>query len=203
MKQTKRQQQKEQTRQKILETAIDVYARQGILVTRMSDIAEAAGVSHGTVFAHFESQEALLSAVIEQFGLRMGQRTHALAAASRSLREVLLAHLKGIQENEAFYTRLVIETRGLPNIARETLISIQSAISFHISQAAVREMDSGTIKQMPISLLFNTWVGLVHYYLANGDMFSPDGTVIETYGAVLLDHFMKLISPSHEVKKEY
>src|SRR5512133_3576249 len=143
MTQTKRQQQKEQTRQKILETAIEVYARQGILVTRMADIAEAAGVSHGTVFAHFETQEALLSAVIEQFGLRMGQRTHTLATASSSLREVLLAHLKGIQENEAFYTRLVIETRGLPKIARETLISIQSAISFHISQAAEREMDNG------------------------------------------------------------
>jgi AcrR family transcriptional regulator len=199
MKQTKRQLQKEQTQQRILESAIEVFARQGILVTRMSDIAEEAGVSHGTVFAHFESQEALLSAVIEQFGLRMGQRTHALATASSSLRDVLLAHLKGIQENEAFYTRLVIETRGLLKVARETLISIQSAISFHISQAAERAMDNGTITKMPISLLFNTWVGLVHYYLANGDMFSPDGTVIETCGEVLIDHFMKLISTGHEL----
>jgi AcrR family transcriptional regulator len=189
-----RQQQKENTRRKLLDTALEVFAQNGITATRMSDIAEAAGVSHGTVFLHFETQDALISAVIEDFGFRMASRTHELTETSGSLREVLAAHLRGIREQEGFYTRLVIESNQLPPAARNALISIQSAVSFHISQAAQREMDEGSIKPMPVALLFNTWVGLVHYYLSNGDLFSPGKSVIEICGPVLLDHFTGLIS---------
>ena len=191
---TNRQIQKENTRQKLLNVALTEFEQRGIMATRMSDIASAAGVSHGTVFAHFETQEALITAVIEDTGIKIVRRTHELAQDSGGLRQVLASHLEGIQEFEAFYTRLVIEARGLPIIARETLISIQSAISFHISQAAQREMNLGSILPMPISLLFNTWVGLVHYYLTNGDLFAPGDSVIDRYGSTLLDHFMNLVS---------
>lgn len=191
---TTRQQQKEMTRQKILDTALDVFGQQGILATHMSDIAGAAGVSHGTVFAHFATQEDLISAVIEDFGFRMARRTHELARSSGSLRTILTAHLQGLQEQEAFYTHLVIETRNLPKVARETMISIQSAVSYHISQAAAREMEAGLITSMPVSLLFNTWIGLVHYYLVNGDLFAPENSVIKSCSAMLLEHFMSLIS---------
>jgi AcrR family transcriptional regulator len=191
---TNRQIQKKNTRQKLLNVALTEFEHRGIMATRMSDIASAAGVSHGTVFAHFETQEALITAVIEDTGIKIARRTHELAQDSGGLRQVLASHLEGIREFEAFYTRLVIEARGLPLIARETLISIQSAISLHISQAAQREMNLGSILPMPISLLFNTWVGLVHYYLTNGDLFAPGDSVIDRYGSILLDHFMNLVS---------
>lgn len=189
-----RQQQKENTRRKVLDTALDVFSRGGITSTRMSDIAEAAGVSHGTVFLHFETQEALISAVIEDFGFRMATRTHELARASGSVKEILAAHLQGIREHEGFYTCLVIEASHLPTAARNALTGIQSAVSFHISQAAEREMAAGSIKRMPVSLLFNTWIGLVHYYLSNADQFAPGESVVETCGPMLLDHYMNLIS---------
>jgi AcrR family transcriptional regulator len=197
MQKTNRQQKKELTRQKILDTALSVYARQGILVTRMSDIAAAAGVSHGTVFAHFGTQDALISAVIEDFGFKMARRIHDLVENSANLTELLAAHIEGIREQEAFYTRLVVETRNLPEIARLMLISIQSAISFHLSRAFDREMKKGDIQSVPVSLLFNTWIGLVHYYLTNSDLFAPDGSVMERYGPQLVIHFSNLISTSN------
>jgi AcrR family transcriptional regulator len=189
-----RQQQKDNTRRKLLGTALEVFSQNGILATRMSDIAASAEVSHGTVFLHFDTQDALISAVIEDFGFRMATRTHELAGASGSMKEILSAHLQGIREQEDFYTRLVIETSQLPIAARNALISIQSAVSFHISQAAQREMGAGSIKQMPVALLFNTWIGLVHYYLSNRDLFAPGKSVIQTCGPMLVDHFIGLIS---------
>jgi AcrR family transcriptional regulator len=189
-----RQTQKEQTRQRLLEVAQIEFAQRGILATRMSDIAAAAQVSHGTVFAHFATQELLTVAVIQEFGERMARRTHELAGSSARLRDVLAAHLTGIQEYEGLYTRLVLEGRALPQPARDTLISIQSAISVHISQAAERDMQAGLTKVMPLPLLFNTWVGLVHYYLANADLFAPGESVIQRYGPILLEHYMSLIS---------
>lgn len=193
MKSTQRQLQKEQTRRKILEAAFSEFGARGIMATRMQDIAEAAGVSHGTVFVHFASHEAMITAVIEEFGGKMTLRTHELACGCREVKELLAAHLTSIMEFEAFYTRLVVEARLLPTVARDTFIMIQSAISHHINQAARREMDAGTIRSMPLHLFFNTWMALIHYYLSNGDLFAPEGDVMKRYGGMLLEHFMVLV----------
>jgi AcrR family transcriptional regulator len=190
---TQRQVQKEQTRQKLLDIAFIEFGKRGITATRMSDIAKAANVSHGTVFMHFETQELLISAVIEEFGKRITQRMHDLTVNSASVSDILSAHLLGIAEFEEFYTRLVIEARLLPPIARETLLLIQSAISFHLSECSKREMDNGLIHPMPLHLLFNTWMGLVNYYITNGDLFAPNESVIKKHGDTLIHHFMLLI----------
>lgn len=194
MFETQRQIQKAQTRKHLIDTAFEQFARHGLTTTRTVDIAKAAKVSHGTVFAHFSTQEALLNAVIEEFGARVSLRLHELVSCNSSVREVLAAHLKGLTEFEGFYTRLVIEGRLLPERARNTFIIIQSAISFHLSQAAEREIEAGVIASFPIHLLFNTWIGLIHHYLANNDLFAPGESVLERYGQELLEHYMSLIT---------
>lgn len=196
MKTNRRQLQKEQTRRRLLDIAAMEFASRGIMATRISDIAMAAGVSHGTIFVHFASQEELITAVIEEFGQRMSLRTHELASQCESLCEMLAAHLSSTMEFEGFYTRLILEGPRLPPVARDTFIMIQSAISLHISQAAKREMENGTIKAMPVHLFFNTWVGLIHYYLINHDLFAPGGSVLKRHGPMLLTHFINLVKMS-------
>lgn len=193
MKTNRRQLQKEQTRSRLLDIAALEFSSRGFMATRISDIAMAAGVSHGTVFVHFASQEELITAVIQEFGQRMSLRTHELAGQCESLREMLAAHLNSMQEFEGLYTRLILEGPFLPPVARNAFIMIQSAISLHISQAAVREMEMGTIKAMPVHLFFNTWMGLIHYYLTNRDLFAPGDSVLERHGPMLLAHFMNLV----------
>ena len=191
---SQRQQQKENTRQLIIDVALSQFTKDGLIATRTSDIACAANVSHGTVFAHFPTREILLDAVVEEFGMRITNRLHELVSENCGLREVFEAHLKGISEYDGFYTRLVSEGRLLNESSRNSLIMIHSAISFHISQVAEREVTAGKIRPMPIDLLYNTWVGLVHHYLVNSDLFSPQGGVLEIYGQKLIEHFMSLIS---------
>ncbi|NPV92840.1 MAG: TetR/AcrR family transcriptional regulator [Firmicutes bacterium] len=189
-----RRDQKERTRARIIKAAMGRLAVAGLTKVSTADIAKSAQVSHGTIFVHFPTREALLTAVIEEFGARVAGRLHELAQNGSGLREILIAHLQGLIEFEPFYTRLVIEGRLLPDRARQTLVVIQSAISLHISQAAEAEMEEGLIRKTPIHLLFNTWMGLVHYYLANGDLFSPRGSVLLQHGPALIDHYLNLIS---------
>lgn len=197
MKKTNRQLQKEQTKESLLKTAFGVFGERGIMNTRMSDIAQAACVSHGTVFVHFQTQEVLITEVVEIYGGKIALRTHELADSCQHMKEILSAHLAGIMEFEPFYTRLVIENRLLPPAARDVWITIQSAISFHFSQVAEREIQSGRSINLPTHLLFNMWVGLVHYYLTNGDLFAPEGNVIERYGNTLVENYIKLIQTDH------
>ena len=182
-----RQQQKEQTRRRLVETTYQVICRKGIIGTRVSDIAHVAGVSHGAVFVHFESLEVLIAGVIEEYGWRMALRTHELAASSTGLEELLRAQLEGIEEQEAFYTRLVTENRLLPQAARDVWTGLQSAMSFHFCRVAERIWPHADM-----ALMFNTWIGLVHHYLMNGDMFAPEGGVMKRYANTLIDFYIRM-----------
>lgn len=198
MKATARRLQKEQTRQLLLKTAYEVFSQRGIMNTRMSDIAQAAGVSHGTVFVHFQTQEALIEQVTELYARKIALRTHELAEGCGRLEELLRAHVDGIMEFEPFYTRLVIENRLIPSGARDNWVSIQSAISFHFSRAAQRDLKFLQDKDIPAYMVFNLWIGLVHYYLANADLFAPEGSVLRRYGETLIENFMKLLPVAEE-----
>ncbi len=184
-----RQQQKEQTRCRLIDTAYLVICDKGIQNTRVSDIAAAAGVSHGAVFVHFQTLEALIAEVIEKYVRHIVHRTHALSAACAGLEELLRAHLTGIGKHEAFYTRLVTENRLLPQAARDVWIGLQSAMSFHFSRViAARRLKTDS----DAALMFNAWVGLVHHYLSNFDLFAPEGGVIKRYGETLIAFYIKM-----------
>lgn len=193
MRKTVRELQKEQTKELLLQTAYEVFSKKGIMNTRVSDIARAAGVSHGTIFVHFSSLEAMIEEVVALYGQKIAMRTHVLAQSSGSLSDLLRAHLCGIMEFEPFYTHLVIENRLLPPGARDSWISIQSAVSFHFSLVYEREFGHNDRPGIPLHMLFNMWMGLVHYYLQNGDLFAPEGNVIGRYQDILIDSYLKLL----------
>jgi AcrR family transcriptional regulator len=56
------------TRQRLIEAAIDVFLEHGYARTRVQDIAKRAGVTTGAMYAHFESKAALLSEAIATYG---------------------------------------------------------------------------------------------------------------------------------------
>ncbi len=188
-----RQKQKTETRKLIIETSLKLFGENGILNTKTSDIAKAAKVSHGTIFSHFATQEQLIICVIEEFGTRISKKLDELASNNESLPVLLKAHLDCLIEFEPFYTRLIIERRLLPDCVRDTYIMIQSAISFHIGIAAKIEEQKGYLKTMPIDFLFNTWLGLIHYYLTNSDLFTENKSLLRAYQEKLINNYINLI----------
>jgi AcrR family transcriptional regulator len=194
IKLTRRQEQKEQTRKLLVEVAINYFAKDGLLATKTSDIAKAAGVAHGTVFVHFPTREDLVVAAIQEIGSRITSRIHQLALNRGSVREILEAHLEGLIEFEAFYTKLIAEGKLLPDAVQKYIIMIQSAISYHLMEVAVIEMEAGNIKQVPMHLLFNTWIGLIHHYLINHELFAPRESVLRRYKEELVTYFITLIA---------
>jgi len=192
---TQRDVQKQETRRYIIRTALLLFGENGILGTRTIDIARAAGISHGSIFAHFPTRDDLVASVIGTFGEQAIRRIHDHVGRNAPLHEVLETHLDSIKEYEALYTKLVVEGPLLSPLTRSTLVGIQSAISLHLARAARREMHEGTIKHIEIPLLFNTWIGLIHHYLINSDLFAPGESVLEKHGRILVEHYMELLAP--------
>jgi AcrR family transcriptional regulator len=188
----KRQIQKEQTREKILAAAIKVYSEQGFSAPT-TIIAGEAQVSHGSVFVHFPSVESLLACLLDRFSLDINTELHSLRESGGSIEKLLAMHVDVLIKHESFYKRLIKETVYLPEDAKNTFITIQSTVSIHFLQALEHEIGAGRIKAIPFHMLFNTWLGLIHYYLLNGELFAPQESVLTRYKDALIECFMALI----------
>lgn len=61
----KQQQVRHERREQILGAAVNVFSRRGIIGTKMSMIAEAAGISHGLLYHYFKSKDELFTTLVE------------------------------------------------------------------------------------------------------------------------------------------
>ncbi len=74
-------------RRNILDAAIRVFARQGFHSTRVSDIADEAGVAYGLVYHYFDSKEEVLNELFsERWSLLLAAIEEADASAESPAR---------------------------------------------------------------------------------------------------------------------
>ncbi len=56
----------QETRNRILDTAVEVFNRQGVAQTSLNDVAREAGVTRGAIYWHFANKVAMFDAMIER-----------------------------------------------------------------------------------------------------------------------------------------
>ncbi|MFI6908063.1 TetR family transcriptional regulator [Nonomuraea sp. NPDC050394] len=78
-----------ETRQRLLHAAAEAFAERGYDGTRVADIAAAAGVSNGALYAHFGSKADLLVAALRAHGPRLLAEL-LTAEPDRSITDLLL-----------------------------------------------------------------------------------------------------------------
>ncbi len=90
-------------RDRILNAAVRVFAKNGFYATRVSEVAKAAGVADGTIYLYFRSKEELLTSLFEDRVNRLlaylKEELPKLKRASDKLRRVLELQL-GLLEGE-------------------------------------------------------------------------------------------------------
>jgi AcrR family transcriptional regulator len=96
-------------RQILVEAAAQVFAEQGFTATRVSDIAERAGVGKGTVYEYFDSKEELFFAVFEWINRQVKSRVDAVLAVPASA----LQHLMTLFRTSA---DIVVELQDLASM---------------------------------------------------------------------------------------
>ena len=60
----------EATRRKIIETAVELFGQIGYGETGLADVLQRAGISKGAFYYHFDSKEAVATAIIDEFNNR-------------------------------------------------------------------------------------------------------------------------------------
>ena len=97
-----------ETRERLLRAAADVFAERGYEGTRVADIAAAAGVSNGAMYAHFASKAELLVEALRTHGRRL--LADLLAAdPGRPVTDVLLAVGRSLPRRRDARGYLIVE----------------------------------------------------------------------------------------------
>ncbi|MBI2277956.1 MAG: TetR family transcriptional regulator [Dechloromonas sp.] len=75
------------TRNRILDSAVEVFSRQGVSPTSLKDVAKEAGVTRGAIYWHFPNKLAMFEAMIQRLvcPLRINADDHALRMAANPL----------------------------------------------------------------------------------------------------------------------
>jgi len=97
-----------ETRDRLLRAAADAFAQRGYDGSRVADIAAAAGVSNGALYAHFASKADLLVDALRTHGRRM-LAEHFAADPDRSITDLLLAIGRQLPRRRDLRGYLIVE----------------------------------------------------------------------------------------------
>lgn len=122
----RRREQSELSRQKLLDAAAVVFARQGFHKASLKAIGEEAGISRGSIVWHFGTKDDLLQAVVERTYLSWAAEVERREAGQRGGRQAIVeaieAHRRFIEEcpadNRLYYT-LIAEISANSELAEK------------------------------------------------------------------------------------
>ncbi|MEO0324747.1 MAG: TetR/AcrR family transcriptional regulator [Myxococcota bacterium] len=110
-------------RERILSAAIRVFAQNGFYSTRVSEIANAAGVADGTIYLYFENKDHVLISIFEdRIGklIEVMKRTVAEATDPREqLRRVIALQLGQVEENRDLAEVVTVNLRQSSTLLKQ------------------------------------------------------------------------------------
>jgi len=119
---------KDERREEILLAALRVFARKGLAAAKISDIATAAGLSHGLVYHYFDSKEAVFAALLTE----SLESTRLMSEPVHDLSKPPLVRLRDLLD------RWLARAEHEPEVL---LILLQGIVSDAIPQDIAAELD--------------------------------------------------------------
>ena len=143
----------EEKRRLILDAAVRVFARAGYHTSRVSDIAEEAGIAHGLLYHYFSSKEEVLATIFRENWRELLEAFHRIEAspepADEQLRGIAKILLRSWRNDPDLVRVMVREVARSPHLQaqvdeiREGFLTIQRIIEHGQAQGIFRaELDA-------------------------------------------------------------
>ena len=120
----------EEKRKKILDAATKVFARVGFSNTRIQDVAQEAGIAHGTVYLYFKSKDDIFISIFQE---SLGELIDYISSevqkkdsAEDKLRRMISLQLDVIEENPDLTKLILIEFPRTGNFLTDRNIDVLS-----------------------------------------------------------------------------
>jgi AcrR family transcriptional regulator len=148
-------------KEKIMEAALQCFARQGYNGTRIRAIADAADVSEAALYRHFKSKEAVAQALFAQHFQEFGKQMKAAFTTTRpaleKLQDVVRLLLKTYRENPAAFKFVILNTPSfMPHLSADTIYPMD------VLEQIVRDGQAeGSLREGQPNLLAAIFLGCV------------------------------------------
>lgn len=156
----------QQTRERILACAEDLFGRKGYDAVSVSDIAQACDVSTALIYYHYTDKESLLRALIDHASAVFDIHVNEAANGNGSARERLERFITGwLQSAESHASLLRILVRPLTDpegpLATELLSRIDKTVAA-LASVVAEGIDSGEFIHVDPALAAEGLLGLVN-----------------------------------------
>jgi len=176
------QEEAEQTRQDLLDSALTVFSQKGYAATRLEDVAQSAGVTRGAIYYHFGSKAELFSALIEEankIGNSAIDRAISEGGTFTQIVSRILVYTFYLLEDDRRFREVMALQLTSPDVevlsqrrydeARELVASISEFFKVIIAQGELRE---GLDPVVAARAFLGFQNGLASLWLFNRDAFS-------------------------------
>lgn len=169
-----------QTRTRILQAALKLFASQGFDGTTTRDLAQAAGVAEGTLFRHFPNKKAILVEVATSGWVEI--LTDLLTELSemgsyKAVAQVMRRRMWNLQKNADLMRVCFMEVQFHPDLRdriQEEVIGKMTDVAEAFFQTA---MDKGIYRQADANLVAKVFLGMFAIAgFSNNTLMQPDAS---------------------------
>ena len=154
------------TRKRILDAAIQVFARKGFHDTRVDEIVKESGSSKGAVYFYFPGKQQIFLALVDEFADLLQRRlTNAVDAEKGGVRKVNAA-LRICLETFGRYRGLakifLIQAVGLGTVFEEKRLEIHERFVRLIKSYLDQAVNDGEIPDIDTEVVAYAWMGAIN-----------------------------------------
>ena len=156
----------EDTRERILDAALNIFANKGYHDTRMDEIVEASDTSKGSIYFHFPNKERLFLALVDQFADLLERKvTEAVEQEEQGIMQVRAA-LQACLETFGRYRRpakiLLVQATGLGSVFEKKRIEVNDRFASLIRKYLDEAIAVGDIAPVDTEVVSYAWMGAIY-----------------------------------------
>ena len=157
----------DETRQRILQAAAQVFSEQGYTAATTRAIAAAAGVNEVTLFRRFGNKKNLLMAVIDRFSALPGLEAAMEAQLTGDYRQDLLRlgnhFMATMRERRAVVLMMLCEAERLPEVG-EVIAQVPYQQRRLLGKYLRQQMERGVVRELDPELAAQVFFGMFFAY---------------------------------------
>ncbi|WP_427157962.1 TetR/AcrR family transcriptional regulator [Aliinostoc sp. HNIBRCY26] len=169
-----------QTRSRILQAALKLFASQGFDGTTTRDLAQAAGVAEGTLFRHFTNKKAILVEVATAGWVDI--LTDLLTELSemgsyKAVAQVMRRRMWNLHKNADLMRVCFMEVQFHPDLRDRIQIEVINKMTDVAEAFFQTAMDKGIYRQMDANLVAKVFLGMFAIAgFSNNTLMQPDAS---------------------------
>lgn len=158
-------------RERILEAALDVFARRGYREAAMDEIAAQAETSKGGLYFHFPNKQALFFTLLDRMAELLMSRTEQAIVAerdpARQIDAALAVVLRTFSTHRTLARLFLVDALGAGPQAHERLMEIHRRFADLVARHLEAGVAAGAIPPLDTRVASMAWFGAVNEVVTN------------------------------------